>query len=162
MNQIQAISQRLEQYVADLNRTIENWQQWLVGLEEGTAGKLQQNAGNALASEALFQSLNKLMEQRQQVLAEAKQMGKNAANVYSLARTLPIWANSRFRNSLESARIRLAHLRRNHVATWVLLQESTSFCQDSLMLMMSGKTHRDFTIDQSPPEAGGHLLDASL
>lgn len=162
MTSIQNLSQNLEHYVWELNRAIQDWQHWLLELEAGSLRVSRENSTVDLSGAALFQSLNDLIHRREELISQANQLGAPAHSLYALAQCLPIWREVSFRKAFEGARIRLTQLRRDHMATWILLRQSTDYCQDALMLMMSGKTRRDYTIDQNPPEPGGHLLDASL
>ena len=163
MSQIQAICHQLEEYLQELDGLTLRWRNWLLNLEESARGSAPSMATiEPTVDSQLFQDLGALVANRTAILNEARHIGVQATTLHMLAQNLPIWSSQRFRTAFEASRIRLAQLGRYHVATWIFLKESTDYCQDAIMLMMSGRKRDDFTIDENPPESGGHLLDANL
>lgn len=159
----ESLAGRVEEYLRDLSSLQQRWAQWLnradrFGQPVAIDGVTEfQQQGNALLDE-----MGAMVAHRELLLTEACQMGMPAGSLRALVDWLPISSRERLKPLLRQIRQRLDQLSRIHVAAWVTLRESADFCQDSLMLMMSGQTRADCTIDQSPPETGGQLLDADL
>lgn len=163
MSSIQSIGEQLDQYLRELDGLTARWRYWLQQMESTTMESMPVRLGSdPTADSQLFQEMGALVASRAAILNEARTIGLPATTLHALAQNLPVWSSHSFRTAFEASRVRLAQLGRYHVATWVFLKESADYCQDSLMLMMSGKKREDFTIDENPPETGGHLLDADL
>lgn len=166
MNQPQSLSQKLDQYVQELDRVTQRWLAWLLELESEALQADRRDVSNMTAITAsgtqMLLELNQLVVRREEILSESQTLGYSLPTLQSLARCLPVWSSNSFRTGFEAARARLAHLQRSHIAAWILFKQSADYCQDSLFLMMSGKTRNDFTIGENPPDPGGQLLDASL
>lgn len=169
---------RLETYLiqlADINR---RWTAWLVDCELGSLkreyrpmqpqGRLDNRQTaleeNPLAStaNALFAELRQVIEDRQQILTDARQAGFVAADLTALARQLPAWDKPALRQNLLFARSQLANLRRLHVASWVLISQAFHFYNDTLQMMMVGSTPHVYQHGRQTDLGGGRLLDASL
>ncbi len=169
---------RLETYLiqlADINR---RWTTWLIDCELGALkrdyrpmqpqGLLDHRHAishdNPLASTAnsLFAELQQVVEDRQQILIDARQAGFVAADLTALARLLPAWDKPALRQSLLAARSQLANLRRLHVASWVLISQAFHFYNDTLQMLMVGSTPYVYQHGRQTDLGGGRLLDASL
>lgn len=169
---------RLETYLvqlADINR---RWTVWLNECELGVlersnprgqpSGLLVNGEGSpenhALGSTAtsLFAELQQVIEDRKQILADARQAGLVAVDLTELARLLPAWDKPALRQSLLVARSQLANLRRLHVATWVLISQAFHFYSDTLQMLIVGSTPYVYQHGGQTDLGGGRLLDASL
>ncbi len=159
----QSLTFRLESYLrrlADVNR---RWTDWLARSE---LAAVSQDSGKLLAlqpqADVLFQELQQVIVDRQQLLDDARQNGLPHSDLTSLARRLPAWDKSNLRSSLLIARQQLANLRRLHVATWVLLSQLLHFYQDSMQMLMLGYTPHVYHSERQAETGGGRLLDQSL
>jgi hypothetical protein len=158
-----AIDRKLEVYLQRLSQANQQWTQWLE-----QADRLGATKGDGeitefqMEAQSLIATLQTLVADRQGLLAEASAQGMPASSLQAVAASLPADRSQSMLGAIRAARGHLEQLKRIHIATWILLRESADFCQDSLLLLMSGKTRMDVTIDHSPSESGGLLLDASL
>lgn len=155
---------RLESYLVQLADVNRRWTEWLTGSEIAAVGR---HHSQLLAlqpqAEVLFEELQQVIVNRQQLLDDARQSGLPYSDLTSLARHLPAWDKPSLRNSLLAARQQLANLRRLHVATWVLLSQTLQFYQESIQLLMVGNhPHVYHSTQRSGETGGGRLLDCSL
>ena len=169
---------RLETYLvqlADINR---RWTVWLNDCELGVlerSNPRQQPSGLLVNGEeapenhplgstakSLFAELQQVIEDRKQILADARQAGLVAVDLTELARLLPAWDKPALRQSLLVARSQMANLRRLHVATWVLISQAFHFYNDTLQMLMVGSTPHVYQHGRQTDLGGGRLLDASL
>ncbi|MEO8271707.1 MAG: hypothetical protein ABI557_18435, partial [Aureliella sp.] len=108
---------RLESYLVQLADVNRRWTEWLAGSE---LAAVSQNSEGLLAlqpqAETLFQELEQVIADRQQLLDDARQSGLPHSDLTSMARRLPAWDKPSLRNGLLAARQQLANLRRLHVA----------------------------------------------
>ena len=162
---INAITFRLESYLLQLSEINDRWAAWLARNEQTVldlpaAEQLQ--SLNAQAAE-LMEELTAVTASRQQILDDAAQLGLPAADLHTLAKSLPAWKRPRLRGAISTAKRQLANLRRLHVATWVLISHKLQFYRDSMALMMLGTIRQDVYLQTRDTDTGGgQLLDASL
>lgn len=154
---------RLESYLVQLADVNRRWADWLAGSELAAVGRDSQKL-LALQPEAevLFQELQQVIVNRQQLLDDARHSGLPHNDLTSLARRLPAWDKPSLRGNLLAARQQLANLRRLHVATWVLLSQLLRFYQESMQLLTSGYPPHVYHSERQAETGGGRLLDQSL
>jgi hypothetical protein len=154
---------RLETYLMQLADIHHRWSQWLADSEQAA---LSPTPDQLLALEPsaalLFQELQQILSDRQQLLNDAQQVGLAAHDLTSLAQLLPAWERPALRQSLFVARQQLTHLRRLHVAAWVLISQAFQYYRDSLQLLMVGNHPHVYQQASQTDTGGGRLLDASL
>lgn len=159
----QQIANQVQSYLLQLNTVNQQWAEWLEN-----ADRLEQSLPiDGLTDfqkhgQTLIDQVANLVSLRERLLSEASQRGMPATNLKSLVDSLPASSRLPLLSSIRSVQSQLEQLRRIHISAWVTLRESAEYCHDSLLLMMSGQTRQDVTIDQMPPETGGHLLSADL
>ncbi len=154
---------RLETYLVQLADVNRRWTQWLSDSELAVAGReSRQLLALESAATSLFQELQQVVVDRQQLLDDACQAGWEAPDLTSLAQCLPAWDRPALRQSLNMARWELANLRRLHVATWVLISQAVHFYNDTLQLLMVGNQPHVYQHGRPTDTGGGRLLDASL
>ena len=164
MEDAPALTFRLESYLlqlADINR---RWTQWLSDNESAVIRQLVPDPQTlADTAQPLFDELAQAVADREKLLGDAKQCGVVCSDLQTLARSLPAWGKPALRNSIANARQQLAHLRRLHVATWVLTHQTLQLHNGSMQLMSEGnaKPHV-YTTDEKSDTKGGRLLDANL
>jgi|688.fasta_scaffold00671_42 hypothetical protein len=163
MDMTQTLTMRLEAYLLQLTDWNQRWQEWLTSTESAVV----LNQANQLltlqdSGQQLIENLRSITADRESILASASQSGWSASNLATLARQLPIWQRPRFRDSFEKAKRQLQHLRRLHIASWVLLGQSANYCQEVTQLLTSGSTRQDVYLENSSYDTGGQLLDAQL
>lgn len=163
MNAVNLLTARLESYLARLSEANRRWSDWLGG-NELAAAESKQRPLQALQTEAelLFQQLEQVISERQQLLDEAQQHGLPHSDLTTLAQRLPAWSTPGLRNSLMLARQELANLRRLHVATWVMINQALQYYQGSLQLLMVGNLPHVYHSHQPEETGGGRLLDQCL
>lgn len=161
----QAVTLRLEAYLVQLGEVHRLWQSWLSNTQKAaTAIDTDQLVALQSVAGELGKELENIRDSRQRMLTEARQSGWPAKSLLSLAEKLPAWNRPSFRAAFSTARNRLEQIRRLHVATWVMLNQSAQHYQEMTMLLTLGTTHRDvYETDGSRlRDGGGQLLDASL
>lgn len=157
------LSTRLETYLLQLSDLNQRWQHWLNSTESAVVlNEVNQLVALQGAGQQLIENLREVTADRESILESARQAGWPASNLSVLARQLPVWQRPRFRDSFENAKRQLQHLRRLHIAAWVLLGQSASFCQQITQLISSGSTRQDVYLENSASDSGGQLLDEQL
>ncbi len=163
MHDANSITFRLEAYLLQLADVNQRWTQWL---SRGELAVASNNRGELAEFESqatgLIGELADMLESRQQLLDDAKQIGLSYADLHSLARSLPAWGRPRLRAAVALASQQLSNLRRLHVATWLLIHQRLQLYRDSIALMMVGTTQQAVYLPTQSMEGGGQLLDASL
>jgi hypothetical protein len=154
---------RLEAYLMQLADLHRRWSRWLADSELAALGRdpKQLLALEPSAAE-LFQDLRQAQVDRQQLLEDARLAGLAAPDLTALAQLLPAWERPALRQSLIIAGQQLTHLRRLHVAAWVLISQACQFYRDSLQLLMVGNHPHVYQQTHPTDTSGGRLLDASL
>jgi hypothetical protein len=164
MDDATSLTFRLESYLAQLADINRRWTQWLADSESAA---MRQNVSELQTIEAsaqpLFEELAQVVTDREELLADASRSGLACSDLKSLAVCLPAWEKPALRRSVAAARQQLAHLRRLHVATWVLTHHALQHYNGSMQLMTAGTAQRHvYTSDDKADTTGGRLLDANL
>jgi hypothetical protein len=161
----QTITMRLEAYLLQLTDVQKRWQRWLSSTLNA-ATNMDTDRLLVLQAEAdtLGNELAEISQHRQQMLSEAQQSGWQARTLTSLAQRLPAWNRPKFRAAFSAARNQLEQLKRLHLATWVMLNQSAQHYQEMTMLLTLGTTQQDvYGMDYSKSrDGGGQLLDTSV
>jgi hypothetical protein len=159
----ESLARRIEGYLLNLSSMQQQWAHWLQRADRfGQPVPIDGVTEFQQQGHALLEEMAEMIARRELLLTEARQSGMPAGSLSALVDWLPPGSREHLQPSLRQVRQRLEQLSRIHIAAWVTLRESADFCHDSLLLMMCGQTRADITIDQSPPETGGQLLDADL
>lgn len=156
---------RLEAYLIQLSELQRRWLQWLKETQRAANG-FDTDRLLALQIEAkeLGQELVQICDSRQQMLSDSQHGGWPARTLGSLAERLPAWNRPQFRAAFTKARNQLQQLKRLHISTWVMLNQSAQHYQDMTMLLTLGTTHHDvYGMDLCKSrDGGGQLLDTSI
>ncbi len=165
MDDVNAITFRLESYLLQLSEINRRWEDWLRTSETSAFDRPDHTQQQTLATQAesLMQELQGVNASRQAILDDAAKLGLAATDLQSLARNLPAWNRPRLRAAIATAKRQLANLRRLHVAAWVLVSQRLQFYHDSMALLMLGTVRQDVYLKTKDSDTGGgQLLDASL
>lgn len=163
MNEVAAITFRLETFLVQLDDMHGRWTQWLGNMETALiqvdADRLTKISESA---SGLMDDLQGILDDRERLLADALSQGIPAADVSTLASRLPAWQKPGFRSAISAARGQIRHLKRLHYATWVLIHQTLEHTGDVMRLMARGTLRQDvYMPPQNPDSEGGQLLDTS-
>ena len=155
---------RIETYLSQLDNALGRWNSWLqLGESAGIALDRSLFATFEQRAPELTTSLQELTERRQGLLRAAAEAGLPAQSIQALAKSLPAWQRAEFRSTMKAMQVQLNHLRRLHVAAFILLHQSLQQSRDSLRLLSTGGAgQRTVYCGNDSLDSGGQLLDAAL
>lgn len=161
---MERLDDRLESYLTQLMDVCGRWSEWISQQElAAVAGNYKRLEELTSAADGLLAEIQALHGVRQAILAEAKSEGLPHADLYSLAQGLPSWAIIARRERVRTAKRQMDHLRRLHLAIWVLISQCERFASESIQLLSYGQLEASvYSSMNNADNGGGHLLDAQL
>jgi FlgN protein len=155
----------LDEYLQAARAVLARWQQWLAQHEQCIlAGDMAAALHHAQSIGDLEAELDQLRQRRGQLLEQARGSGLPSTSLKQLAQSLPQWtSNARFRDRFREIERNLAHLRRLHTATWILVHQSLRLVDDTMLLMTCGSALCGAYIEVPQADtSGGQILDAQV
>lgn len=158
------LDDRLESYLTRLMDVCGRWSTWITQQEQAAvSGNYRRLDELTSAAGGLLGEIQTLHSVRQAILDEARNAGLPHADLYSLAQALPSWALRARRERVRAARRQMDHLRRLHLAIWVLISQCERFASESIQLLSYGQLEASvYASTGNADNGGGHLLDAQL
>ncbi len=161
---METLDDRLESYLTQLMTICGRWSQWISDQEqaavEGNYERLQQLTN---AADGLLAEIQRLHRERQQILEVAKSVELPHADIYTLAQALPSWSIRARRERVRTAKRQMDHLRRLHLAIWVLISQCERFANETMQLLSYGQLESCvYAPTTNADNGGGHLLDAQI
>ncbi len=158
------IEAHLEQYLNQLSSVCNRWSRWIAEQEQAAVvGDYHRMNELTDASAGLIEEIQQLHTAREELLVLAEQRGLPAQSLTEMASALPRWADVSFRERVRQAKRQIDHLRRLHLAIWVLISQCERFVSETMSLLNYGRVGTSVYI---PPinadDSGGQLLDAQL
>ena len=161
---METLDDRLESYLTQLMTICARWSKWISDQEqaavEGNYDRLQQLTN---AADGLLAEIQNLHIVRQGILEAARAAELPHADLYTLAQALPSWANLAHRERVRTAKRQMDHLRRLHLAIWVLISQCERFANETMQLLSYGQLEASvYAATGNADTGGGHLLDAQI
>ena len=155
---------RLENFFGELAVTVKQWEEWLV--EQQTA-VVSQNLDtlNRLTENArpLFDRLESLVKDRQQLITDAVENQLHIADLRGLANKLSKPDERSLVEAAQKAQLQFGHLKRLHVATWVLVHESSHLLAGTMSVLLDGQSKKHtYQEAASSDMGGGQLIDTDI
>jgi tRNA A37 N6-isopentenylltransferase MiaA len=157
------IEDRLNAYLEHLLAVCGRWSAWIAEQEQAAVvGNYQRLDELTHASGDLLEEIQSLHTQRASILAlaESKQLPSTA--IIDLAQSLPSWTNPAVRERVRQAKRQMEHLRRLHLAIWVLISQCERFVSETMSLLNYGRLSTAVYVPDNSDTGGGRLLDAQL
>jgi hypothetical protein len=161
---MELLDDRLESYLTQLMDICSRWSTWITLQEQAAVtGDYKRLEELTYAANGLLTEIQGLQSARQAILAEAKNAGIPNADLYSLAQALPSWSIRSRRERVRTAKRQMDHLRRLHLAIWVLISQCERFASESIQLLTYGQLEASvYSSMGNADTGGGHLLDAQI
>lgn len=161
---MESLDERLESYLTRLMDICGRWSRWISEQEQAAmTGNYQRLQELTSAADGLLQEIQSLHTWRQGILGDAKLAQLPSADLYSLAQSLPSWANRAHRERVRTAKRQMDHLRRLHLAIWVLISQCERFTNETMQLLSYGHLEASvYASTGNTDTGGGHLLDAQI
>lgn len=158
------VDERLSRYLDHLMAVCSDWSTWIADQEHAAVvGNYQRLDELTQASSGLLDELKGLQDQRAAILQEALAAGWKCASISELAQLLPSWTDPKQRERVRAARRQMEHLRRLHLAIWVLISQCERFASETMSLLSYGRlTSSVYLSNSNSDTGGGQLLDAQL
>ncbi len=161
---MESLDERLESYLTQLMSICGRWSRWISEQEQaavtGNYDRLQELTS---AADGLLNEIQSLHIVRQLMLDDAKQANLPHSDLYSLAQALPSWSNRAHRERVRTAKRQMDHLRRLHLAIWVLISQCERFTNETMQLLSYGQLEASvYSASGNADTGGGHLLDAQV
>lgn len=158
---MQAFNVRLEDYFNHLMQLCTTWSEWIAGQEQATVGadfsRLNELTHSA---DQLLAHIRGLHTEREEILSDAKEQGLQVATLQDLAKTLPDWSTPSGRERIRSAQRHIEHLRRLHLAIWVLISHCERFASETMQILSRGQMEASVYASSGKADtSGGQLLD---
>lgn len=159
-----SLDDRLESYLTQLMDICSRWSIWITEQEQAAiTGNYKRLEELTSAANGLLAEIQGLHSVRQAILDTAKIDGMVHADLYSLAQALPSWAVRSRRERVRTAKRHMDHLRRLHLAIWVLISQCERFATESIQLLSYGQVEASvYSATGNADTSGGHLLDAQI
>ena len=161
---MESLDDRLESYLTQLMNICGRWSTWITEQEQAAvSGNYKHLEELTKAADGLLAEIQGLHGARQKMLDEAKNTGLPHADLFSLAQALPSWALRARREQVRTAKRQIDHLRRLHLAIWVLISQCERFASESVQLLSYGQLEASvYSSSGNSDTGGGHLLDAQI
>jgi len=161
---METLDERLESYLTQLMNICGRWSQWISEQEQaavtGNYSRLQELTS---AADGLLNEIQSLHTVRQAILDDAKLSHLPHADLFTLAQSLPSWSNRAQRERVRTAKRQMDHLRRLHLAIWVLISQCERFTNETMQLLSYGQLEASvYAATGNADTGGGHLLDAQI
>ncbi len=160
---MQAISDRLEAYLNLLTLHCAEWSEWIAEQEQAVIQSDFTRLNQLIASaDQLLAHVRELHQERLQILSEANAAGISATTLLEIAQTLPSWSSAVRRERMWAAQRHIEHLKRLHLAIWVLISHCERFADESMQIFGRGHVEASvYTASGQADTSGGQLLDTS-
>ena len=161
---MESMDDRLESYLTQLMDICGRWSTWIAQQElAAVTGNIRRLEELTMAADGLLVEIQGLQAARQAILDEAKHLALPHADLYALAQALPSWAIRARRERVRTAKRQIDHLRRLHLAIWVLISQCERFASESIQLLSYGQLEGSVYASSGHADTGGgHLLDAQI
>ncbi len=161
---MESLDVRLESYLTQLMDVCGRWSQWITKQEQAAVtGNYKRLEELTSAADGLLEEIQGLHSVRQKILEAAKLSGLPSVDLYSLAQSLPSWSVRSHRERVRTAKRQMDHLRRLHLAIWVLISQCERFANESIQLLSYGQVEASvYSSTSNSDTGGGHLLDAQI
>jgi hypothetical protein len=161
---MESLDDRLESYLTHLMDICARWSTWITQQEQAAVtGNYKRLEELTSAADVLLTEIQGLHRVRQSILDDAKTAGMVHADLYSLAQALPSWAIRTQRERVRTAKRHMDHLRRLHLAIWVLISQCERFASETIQLFSYGRVEASvYSSTGNADTSGGHLLDAQV
>lgn len=161
---MESLDDRLESYLSQLMDVCGRWSTWITLQEQAAvSGNYKRLEELTSAAEGLLNEIQGLHGARQAILSDAKNAGLPNSDLYTLAQSLPSWAIRSQRERVRTAKRQMDHLRRLHLAIWVLISQCERFASESIQLLSYGQLETSvYSSTGNADTGGGHLLDAQI
>ena len=161
---METLDDQLESYLTQLMTVCARWSTWISEQENaavaGNYERLQQLTG---AADGLLAEIQGLHGVRQHILEQARAASLPHADLYSLSQSLPSWSDRARRERVRTAKRQMDHLRRLHLAIWVLISQCERFASETMQLLSYGQLEASvYAATGNSDTGGGHLLDAQI
>ena len=158
------LDNRLESYLTQLLTISGRWSTWISDQEQAAvAGNYERLQQLTNAADGLLAEIQGLHRERQQILEDAKSVELPHADIYTLAQSLPSWSNRTRRERVRTAKRQMDHLRRLHLAIWVLISQCERFANETMQLLSYGQLEACvYAPTVNADNSGGHILDAQI
>lgn len=159
-----SLTNQLKTYFADLTSTVKEWEGWLEQQQRAvTEPNLESLNSLNENSQTLFGRLEGFVIKRKQLLSDAADGGLHATDLKNLARKLSRIGETTLEESAMRAQLHINHLRRLHVATWVLVHESSQLLAGTMTVLLEGHSSKHVYQDSATSDTGGgQLIDTDL
>ena len=161
---MESMDDRLESYLTQLMDICGRWSIWIAQQElAAVTGNFRRLDALTSAAGGLLAEIQGLQVVRQAILDDAREVALPHADLYSLAQALPSWAVQARRERVRTAKRQMEHLRRLHLAIWVLISQCERFACESIQLLSYGRVEGSvYSSSGHADTGGGHLLDAQI
>lgn len=161
---METLDDRLESYLTQLMDICGRWSTWITQQEQAAVlGNYKRLEELTSAADGLLAEIQGLHGARQKILEDAKKADMPYGDLYSLAQALPSWGIRSRRERVRTAKRQMDHLRRLHLAIWVLISQCERFASESIQLLSYGQVEPSvYSSTSNTDTGGGHLLDAQL
>jgi len=161
---MESLDDRFESYLTQLMDICGRWSTWITQQEQAAVtGNYKRLEELTSAADGLLAEIQGLHSVRQSILDDAKYAGMAHPDLYSLAQALPSWAVRSRRERVRTAKRHMDHLRRLHLAIWVLISQCERFANESIQLFSYGQLEASvYSSTGNADTSGGHLLDAQI
>ncbi len=161
---MESLDDRLESYLSELMDICARWSTWITQQEQAAvSGNYKHLEELTSAAGGLLAEIQSLHSARQSILNEAKKSGMPHGDLYSLSQSLPSWTVRTRRERVRTAKRQMDHLRRLHLAIWVLISQCERFASESIQLLSYGQLESSvYSSTGNADNGGGHLLDAHI
>jgi flagellar biosynthesis/type III secretory pathway chaperone len=158
---MQALSSRLDDYLNYLIQICATWSDWIAEQEQAVVKSDFHRLNHLTASaDQLLVQIQGLHREREEILREAAEVGVRANTLKELAESLPSWSNPAARERLRTANRHIEHLRRLHLAIWVLISHCERFASQTIQIMSHGQLEASVYASTGRADtSGGQLLD---
>lgn len=142
----------------------DRWSTWIAEQEKAAVmGNIERMQELTSAADSLLLEIQQLHGTRQRILDSAKELSLPASDLYNLAQSLPSWSNAAWRDRVRTAKRQMDHLRRLHLAIWVLISQCERFASESMQILTFGQVEASvYASSGNADTSGGHLLDAQI
>ncbi len=160
---MQALDARLENYLNHLGQIVAQWSEWIAEQELAVvAADFSDLNQLTMSAEPLLAHVRELQRERNEILSEALALGIQATTLLEVAQSLPSWSNLAKRERIRAARRHMDHLRRLHLAIWVLISHCERFASETMQIFNRGQVEASvYSATGKADTCGGQLLDTS-
>jgi hypothetical protein len=161
---METLDDRLESYLTQLMDICGRWSAWITQQEQAAVlGNYKRLEELTSAADGLLAEIQGLHSARQKILDDAKKVEMPYGDLFSLAQALPSWGIRSRRERVRTAKRQMDHLRRLHLAIWVLISQCERFASESIQLLSYGQLEASvYSSTSNTDTGGGRLLDAQI